>query len=72
MLKKTEEGRKIMCGVEQEIFEEGQAEGETKGFLKSIRNMVEGLDITANKAMDILKIPANERAFYIDKLKEMN
>lgn len=76
MLKKTEEGRKIMCGVEQEIFEEGQAEGEakgkTRGFLESIKNMVEGLDITANKAMDILKIPANERAFYIDKLKDMD
>ena len=75
MLKKTEEGRKIMCGVEQEIFEEGQAEGraegESNGFLKSIKNMVEGLNITEDKAMDVLKIPENERSFYIEKLNEM-
>ena len=79
MLKKTEEGRKIMCGVEQEIFEEGQAEGraegeakgKTKGFLESIKNMVEGLNITEDKAMDVLKIPENERSFYIEKLNEM-
>ena len=46
--------------------------GEDNGFLKSIKSMVEELDITASKSMDILKIPTNERAFYIEKLKEMN
>ena len=66
MLKKTKEERKIMCGIEQEIFEEGQAEG----FLESIKNMVEGLNITKNKAMDVL-IPESERSFYIEKLNEM-
>ena len=34
--------------------------------------MVEGLNITENKAMDVLKIPESERSFYIEKLKEMN
>ncbi len=75
MLKKTEEGRKIMCGVEQEIFEEGQAEGraegESNGFLKSIKKMVENFNVSANKAMDVLEIPENERYFYIEKLNEM-
>ena len=33
--------------------------------------MVEGLNITENKAMDVLKIPENERSFYIEKLKGM-
>ena len=75
MLKKTEEGRKIMCGVEQEIFEEGQAEGRaegrTGGFLESIKNLAESLNMTADKAMDALKIPESERSFYIEKLNEM-
>ena len=75
MLKKTEEGRKIMCGVEQEIFEEGQAEGRaegrTGGFLESIKKMVENFNVSANKAMDVLEIPENERSFYIEKLNEM-
>ena len=68
-----------MCGVEQEIFEEGQAEGraegeakgKTKGFLESIKNLAESLNMTADKAMDALKIPENERSFYIEKLNEM-
>ena len=68
-----------MCGVEQEIFEEGQAEGraegeakgKTKGFLESIKKMVENFNVSANKAMDALKIPENERSFYIEKLNEM-
>ena len=58
-------------GIEKGI-EKGRVEGRTGGFLESIRNMVEGLNITENKAMDVLKIPENERSFYIEKLKEMN
>lgn len=78
--KETEEGIQCMCALTEKLYKKGEArgiekgrvEGRTGGFLESIRNMVEGLNITENKAMDILKIPENERSFYIEKLKEMN
>ena len=77
--KETEEGIQCMCALTEKLykkgeakgFEKGRAEGRTGGFLESIKNMVEGLNITENRAMDVLKIPENERSFYIEKLNKM-
>lgn len=63
--KETEEGENIMCAITEEVF----AKGEAKGILRSIKNLVESLGVTVSRAMDILKIPAEERPFYLEKLK---
>ncbi|MBQ8490513.1 MAG: hypothetical protein IJ535_12100 [Pseudobutyrivibrio sp.] len=42
--------------------------GEAKNTLKSIRNIMETLDVSAEKAMDILKIPADQRVTFQEKI----
>ena len=60
-----EEGRK-------EGREEGRKEGREEGMeianLKSIKNLMETLEISAEKAMDLVKIPTEEREKYLAKL----
>ena len=48
----------------------GEAVGEEKNTLKSIRNVMETLDVSVEKAMDILKIPDEQRAIFHEKLNE--
>lgn len=65
MIKGREEGRK-------EGREEGRLEGRQEGIdesrLDSIRNIMDGLKLTAQQAMDVLKIPVSEQGKYIEKL----
>lgn len=61
MIKGREEGRK-------EGLEVGRQEGIDESRLDSIRNIMDGLKLTAQQAMDILKIPVSEQGRYIDKL----
>ena len=56
-----EEGRK-------EGREEGRKEGAEIATLNSIKNLMETLEISAEKAMDLEKIPAEEREKYLTKL----
>mgnify|MGYP006916048136 CR=1 FL=1 len=50
----------------------GEARGEAKGKeserLNSIRNVMKSLNVTVNRAMEILGIPANEQKKYISLL----
>ena len=54
-------------GEEREI-EIGEARGEEKSTLKSIKSIMETLDVSAEKAMDILKIPADQRVTFQEKI----
>ena len=56
-----EEGRK-------EGREEGRKEGRETANLNSIKNLMETLEISAENAMDLVKIPAEEREKYLAKL----
>ena len=56
-----EEGRK-------EGREEGRKEGTEIATLNSIKNLMETMAISAEKAMDLVKIPAEERERYLTKL----
>ena len=47
---------------------EGILEGQRNTNLDSIKNIMESLKYTASQAMDVLKIPTSERAFYQSKL----
>ena len=58
-------------GVEQGIrqgIEQGIKQGEETGILSSIRNLMSSLEIPAEKAMDLLKIPIEEQKNYLYKL----
>ena len=48
--------------------EEGRKEGAEIATLNSIKNLMQTLDISAEKAMDLVKIPAEERERYLTKL----
>lgn len=67
-----------MCNLSKGIYESGwneawgEAWGEAweKARLEDIRNLMETLDISAEKSMDILKIPNEERGLYKKALKD--
>ena len=48
----------------------GEARGEEKSTLKSIKSIMENLDVSAEKAMDILKIPADQRGTFQEKINQ--
>lgn len=62
----------------EEGREEGRAEGHTEGYsegvmdnrIKMILNLMDSMQCTAEKAMDILKIPENIRQQCLDRLAE--
>jgi len=60
-----EEGRKE---GRKEGREEGRKEGRETANLNSIKNLMETLEISAENAMDLVKIPAEEREKYLAKL----
>ena len=60
-----EEGRKE---GRKEGREEGRKEGRETANLNSIKNLMETLEISAEKAMDLEKIPTKERERYLTKL----
>ena len=85
--KETEEGARVMCEItekygkklykkgEAQGFAEGEAsgiaKGKSKGILFTLKNMMRNLGLTADKALDVCEVPTNERAFYLEKLKEV-
>ena len=48
----------------------GEARGEEKSTLKSIKSIMETLDVSVEKAMDILKIPADQRGTFQEKINQ--
>jgi predicted transposase/invertase (TIGR01784 family) len=68
-LKSNKSGVRKMSKIIQEIFAEeiaaGKAEEKKATLLENIRNLMETLNLTAQQAMDALKIPANEQEKYI-------
>ena len=77
--KETEEGVQTMCEITEKLykkgkklgFAEGEARGKSKGILFTLKNMMRNLGLTADKALDVCEVPTNERAFYLEKLKEV-
>jgi predicted transposase YdaD len=54
---------------DERMREEGRKEGKEIANLNSIKNLMETLDISAENAMDLVKIPAEEREKYREKLQ---
>ena len=61
-----------MCELLDRVEAEGVAKGRQEGIdlarLESIRSIMDGLKYTAQQAMDLLKIPAEDRQRYASKL----
>ena len=53
----------------KEGIKEGRRDGIKEGRIKDVLRVMEGLDYTARKAMDLLGIPEEERAEYLEKLQ---
>lgn len=72
VLNKDEEGNTDMCQGILDLKEEGRQEGRQEGVdetrLESIKNIMEGLKYTAQQAMELLKIPNDDRPKYAAKL----
>jgi len=74
--KEDEKGVAAMCKVMEEIYNDGIAIGEVRGEvrgeirgaeterIKSIKNLISSLGITAEAAMDVLRIAKNEQSKY--------
>ena len=65
MKKKFESEVSTMCNLSDGVEERGIA----KGTLRSIRNLMETLQLTAEQAIDALKIPEEEREKYMKMLE---
>ena len=65
---KQEKEVKTMSEWLTRVLDESRAEGEEKSTLENIRNLMETTSWSAQKAMDMLKIPASLQAEYASKL----
>ena len=75
--KEDEKGVAAMCKVMEEIYNDGIAIGEVRGEvrgeirgaeterIKSIKNLIASLGITAEAAMDVLRIAKDEQSKYL-------
>ena len=62
--KENPKGVEIMC----KVIEEMREEVEERTMLNAIKNIMEGLKYTAQQAMELLKIPADDQPKYLAKL----
>ena len=56
-----------MCNLSELVWNEGHTEGRIDAYLDAIKRMQENLMLTAEQAMDILGIPAEERSIYLNR-----
>ena len=70
MTKTLESEVSVMCNLSKGVEERGIARGLETGTLNAIRNLMETLKLTAEQAMEALKIPEAEKAKYAGMLKE--
>lgn len=63
--KEDEKGVAAMCKVMEEIRKDGEVQGAETERLKNIKNLIAILGITAEAAMDALKIAKDEQSKYL-------
>ena len=69
-LSKGVEEKGIQKGIKKGI-QKGIEQGIEKGILLSIRNLMETMGWSVEQAMEVLKIPEEEKSKYLDELKKM-
>ena len=63
--KEDEKGIAAMCKVMEEIRKDGEVQGAETERLKNIKNLIASLGITAEAAMDVLRIAKDEQSKYL-------
>lgn len=66
--KENPEGVEFMCRAFEETRNEGILKGREQAYIENIKSMMETLKLTAEQAMDALKIPVSEQPKYAAKL----
>ena len=61
-----------MCNYSEMIAERAAERTAEEVSVRYIRNLMEGMHFTADRAMDVLKIPEDKRALYTSMLEEEN
>ena len=67
-LKETPKGVDNMCRELEELYLYGEKRGIEKGVASSLRNVMTTLGLSIEAAMDILRIPEDERPAYMNLL----
>ena len=68
--KETEEGVQCMCALTEKLYKKGEARGEAKGILSTVRNMMKNLNLTAEKALDVCEVFGEKRDFCLAELEK--
>ena len=50
------------------LREDGFEEGHKQGMLEALKNLIQGLQLTAEQALSVLKIPDEEKEYYLSQL----
>ena len=64
MAEGLEEELDAMCNLSQGVEDAAKKKAKKKQAIRDIKNVMESLDLSAAKAMEILKIPEKKRAKY--------
>ena len=67
-LKTDPKGVELMCKAMEDLREESIKRGEEAALLRSIKNLMQTLGLSADKAMNALMIPVTDQAKYLAKL----
>ena len=70
MTKTLESEVREVCNLSKGVEEKGIAIGIEQGILKSIENLMETLKLSAEQAMDALKVPEADKPKYASKLNQ--
>ncbi len=57
-----------MKDLRNEAFYDGKAEGETEGKFEALKNLMQNLNLSVDKAMDAVNITPEERKYFKDRL----
>lgn len=69
-LKCEEGGRKTMCEITEQFFQEGRTEGRAEERLAMVRSLIKNTGCSIKQALKILDIPENELAKYTELLEQ--
>lgn len=59
-----------MCNLSQWVLEQGEARGMERGILLAIQNLMESMQLSAEQAMDALKVPPEKRGVYLEQMQK--
>ena len=64
-----------MCNVSRGILDKGMALGRKEGMddstIAAIKNIMQSLNVSSDRAMDILKVPDEKREYYKTRISSI-